>query len=362
VRGESDQDKRNHQPSWFYFRMQGVARREITIDLTGFRGEYNYRSHDGSGHRNTHPVFSFDGKTWRHFQDTEWIAETATIRLRIRPEGDRLWIARQPPYTDGNLRALLRDISRHKDFQQETYGGSVGGRPLLLFTITDQAVPVSGKKVIWLLARQHSWESGTSYVAEGLLRRLLGADAEAARLRRDHIFKVMIMADPDGVARGGVRYNANGYDLNRNWDAIDAKLMPEIAAQHRAIMHWLDSGGRIDLFLTLHNTESADYIAGRLSAGGPDLQALGQRFWTLLDRSGMFHSPGGARDTAASTTAGKKGRMDVVQALFAQRKIPAFVMEQMVDFHPRLKRWPTVEDRMKFGAALAAILTTALKS
>jgi hypothetical protein len=66
-----------------------------------------------------------------------------------------------------------------------------------------------------------------------------------------------------------VRFNANGYDLNRNWDAVDPRRMPEIAAQRKAILDWVDSGRRIDFFLTLHNTESEDYIAGPLSAGGP---------------------------------------------------------------------------------------------
>jgi hypothetical protein len=42
------------------------------------------------------------------------------------------------------------------------------------------------------------------------------------------------MCDPDGVARGGVRFNAFGYDLNRNWDASDEKRTPVIAARRRS--------------------------------------------------------------------------------------------------------------------------------
>ena len=63
-----------------------------------------------------------------------------------------------------------------------------------------------------------------------------------------------------------MRFNANGYDLNRNWDTVDPRRMPEIAAQRKAILDWVDSGRRIDFFLTLHNTESEDYVAGPLSA------------------------------------------------------------------------------------------------
>jgi hypothetical protein len=35
-------------------------------------------------------------------------------------------------------------------------------------------------------------------------------------------------------------------------------------------------------------------------------------------------------------------------------------MEQMVDFHPNLNRWPTIQDRLDFGAALVRALFAAV--
>lgn len=35
VRAESDQNRRNRQPSWFYFRLDGVSGRDLMVDLTG---------------------------------------------------------------------------------------------------------------------------------------------------------------------------------------------------------------------------------------------------------------------------------------------------------------------------------------
>jgi len=46
----------------------------------------------------------------------------------------------------------------------------------------------------------------------------------------------------------------------------------------------------------------------------------------------------------------------VDQGLFHERKIPAFLMELMVDNNQKLGRCPTVADRLEFGAALAQIL------
>ena len=126
-----------------------------------------------------------------------------------------------------------------------------------LWTISDPAVPLGDKKTVWLMFRQHSWESGSSWAGDGAIRFLLSDDPAAVRLRREVVWKIFPMADPDGVERGGVRFNTNGYDLNRNWDVEGAELMPEIAAQRKAIADWLEAGRTVDLFLTLHNTETS---------------------------------------------------------------------------------------------------------
>jgi len=360
VKGESDQDGRNRQPSWFYFRVDGVGGKEVTIDLTDLAGEYNYRKHNGSGLGNMHPVYSYDNRDWKNFQNVEWDGENSTIRVWFKAAEDQVWIARIAPYTNQHLKKLLDEVGAHPCLRREVIGKTVEGRPMLLLTITNPKRPDSGKEVIWLMARQHSWETGTSWVAEGAIRFLLSADPRAARIRDEFVFKIFPMADPDGVARGGVRFNTNGYDLNRNWDVVDQKLMPEIYVQRQAVFDWVDSGKRIDLFLTLHNTERADFIQGPLSAGGPAVQQLGQRFWKLLDKTTTFYSPKGPSDSPATTTPGMKGRMSVNQGLFHDRKIRAFLMEQMVDFSPKISRWPTVDDRLEFGSALVRIVCDAV--
>ena len=50
--------------------------------------------------------------------------------------------------------------------------------------------------------RQHAWEAGSSWVADGAIRFLLSDAADAARLRDRAIFQIFPMADPDGVADG----------------------------------------------------------------------------------------------------------------------------------------------------------------
>lgn len=358
VNGEVDQDKRNRQPTWFYFRLDGAAGREVTIELDHLDGEYNYRPHKGAGFRNTIPVYSYDNQTWTHFETSEFDPDVPSLKVRIKPPKDPVWIAWQPPYTTAHLNKLLAEIGRSKFLRREVVGKSVQGRPLLLLTITNPSVPDKNKKVIWLMARQHAWESGTSWVCEGALRFLVSTNPRAARIRDEYIFKVFPIADPDGVVRGGVRYNVYGYDLNRNWDTAEPKHMPEIFAMRKAMLDWLDAGGRMDVFFSLHNTSSADYISGPLTAGGPAVRDLAMRISKLLDTETTFYAPKGPRDESPEPS--PKGRQSVYEYLFFQRKVPAFLMELMVDSSPKISRPPTVQDRLEFGAALARILPAAV--
>ncbi|MEO7145483.1 MAG: M14-type cytosolic carboxypeptidase [Bryobacteraceae bacterium] len=363
VAGQSDQNHRNRQANWYYFRLDHLPpAKPVTIDLADLLGEYNFKSGTHAVTKNTRPVYSYDNRVWRHFADNQvsWDDKEPHLTLRFTPGKSTVWIAHLAPYTNEDLENLLRRFRANPDFKQQTIGKTVQGRNLLLLTVTDPSVPDSGKKAIWLMARQHAWETGTSWDLQGALEFLLSHQPDAARIRRSDIFKIIPMADPDGVANGGVRFNANGYDLNRNWDSIDPKLMPEIAAQHQAASAWIRSGHRIDIFLTLHNTESADHIETEMAEGGPQLKALANCFWTLLDKDTTFYSPGGPRESGATTTSGMKGRMTVYQGLFHDFKIPAFLMEQMVESSPRLKRCPTVEDRLTFGAGLVRVLSAAV--
>ena len=59
VRGQSDQDGRNRQASWYYFQLGHLPRRtEIRIELVDLVGEYNYRPGSHAVNQNTRPVYS----------------------------------------------------------------------------------------------------------------------------------------------------------------------------------------------------------------------------------------------------------------------------------------------------------------
>src|SRR5882757_11103150 len=81
VKGESDQDGRNRQANWYYFRVDGASSQPLTLDILGLPGEYNYQPNRGAITKDTPPVISYDGKSWKHLDDFEY--DNAEPRLRL---------------------------------------------------------------------------------------------------------------------------------------------------------------------------------------------------------------------------------------------------------------------------------------
>ncbi|HEV2498801.1 MAG TPA: M14-type cytosolic carboxypeptidase [Terriglobia bacterium] len=355
--GEVDQDGRNRQVSWFYFRIDGAPDSELTIDFTDLKGEYNFRPGNYAITPDTPPVYSYDGRHWTHAAKADWSAVGSSMRLQMKPARSRLWLAHIAPYTNHNLARLLDSIKGTDGLKYEVIGKSVQGRDLPMLTITDPGISQEQKKVVWLMFRQHSWETGSSWVGEGTVRFLLSSDPIANRIRQETIFKVLPTQDPDGIFRGGVRFNAYGYDLNRNWDSYDPVKMPEITAARNAIFDWVDHGGRIDFFLSLHNDQTNEYLGGPPSS---KFDVLGQKVLSELIRTTTFDPSRGYVKDPDRVTPPQPGRMDIVEGLYYKRSIPAFLMEQKIAYVNKLGRWPSVKDRLEFGKGLVKAIWASL--
>lgn len=345
VVGQSDQDGRNRQPSWYSFRIDNAKGREVTVRLTDLIGEYNYKPGALCVRGDTAPLVSSDGQTWRHLDKI--VVENNEATLRVTPDSDAFWVAHLEPYTASRLDRFLDEIRGTPGLEIAEIGKSVEGRPLYVLTIGGDARPGGAPPpVVWLMCRQHAWESGTSFVGEGAIRHLLSK--EGAALRSRATFKIFPMLDPDGCAKGGIRFNRNGYDLNRNWDTADPESeasrakMPEICAAKkilRAARGW---------FLTLHNQETGEW----LSSSERNKEAAARFFSALKERTTFSPSESGPR---APSAAAAPGRATVYEYLDGQG-MTAFLLEQGIARSPKLGRQATSQDRREFGAQLIQVL------
>ncbi len=140
----------------------------------------------------------------------------------------------------------------------ETLGATQQGRKINLLTVTDTAVPDAEKKVVFIATLQHAGEYCGGYVVSGLLDFLLSDNHAAAIARRNTVYKIIPMMNPDGIFHGITRFNANDEDLNQEWDddftdTLHMPVEPEVACVKKWIREWKRSGRNIDLGLDIHS-------------------------------------------------------------------------------------------------------------
>ncbi|MDB5460709.1 MAG: hypothetical protein JWO72_2450, partial [Caulobacteraceae bacterium] len=129
-------------------------------------------------------------------------------------------------------------------------GRSVDGRPIHRITLGD------GPRTVWVVGRQHSGETMASWWMEGALDCLLDpGDPVGAGLLKAATVHLVPMVNIDGAARGNLRGNAAGIDLNRQWHAPDPLTAPEVAA----VLAAMDRTG-CDLSLDVHGDETLPHV------------------------------------------------------------------------------------------------------
>ena len=86
-------------------------------------------------------------------------------------------MARMEPYRLSDLDRLIDSIRKHRLVQITSIGKTAGGRDLEVIRIGDADAPYR----VFVRGRAHPWESGSSWVAHGLIQRLLKDDADAKK-------------------------------------------------------------------------------------------------------------------------------------------------------------------------------------
>lgn len=243
---------------WFYFRMDHVQNKTVTVNLKNLSGVYRGKPHliYTAG---TQPVYSYDKKSWERITEVSYDSSAHTLTFRNHFTQDSVWVAYAHPYPYSRELEFVSSLPQNSRYlKTDILGSSVQSRPIRLLTITDPSFPDKGKKVVLITTLQHAGEYIGGFFIEGMTGYLLSEDAAATEARKKIIYKIVPMMNPDGIYNGMTRLNANYEDLNQEWDddysdTAHKPTEPEVAGVKLWIRNWLRSGKKIDLALDVHS-------------------------------------------------------------------------------------------------------------
>ena len=224
----------NRAAGHVHFMLQGRTGAKLTLEFKNLDNVWNGKPGSVAGELKTMAI-SENGRDWKPIP-TESLPGNR-VRLIVEMPGPRLYVARLEPYRLSDLDRLIESIRTHPLVQVTSIGKTAGGRELEIVRIGRASAPYR----VFVRGRAHPWESGSSWVVEGLIRRLVKGDRDAQKFLERYSVDVIPMANKDGVARGMTRFNLMGKDLNRNWDKpADSAVSPENAALEK----WLENAHR----------------------------------------------------------------------------------------------------------------------
>ena len=292
VRSDINSPGNNH---WYYFSAYNPRKTSISFSIVNMRKEdllykigmkpavfsEKYKAETGiKWHR--------DGTSISYKNTPNSAYFTLSFTYNFRYEEDLVYFAYAIPYTYTELAEYLYNIniSYSKIARVNTLCYSLAGNPCEIITITNNILTYSGaneeideyrisqgarklirlrkkkmnaikadehqdKKGIILTARVHSGETVSSFVMRGAIEFLLSDDIKAKKLRKNYVFKIIPMLNPDGVRYGNYRCSLLGVDLNRRWDNPNKYLHPTIYHTKRMILIFNEKH-KVQFFCDMH--------------------------------------------------------------------------------------------------------------
>jgi hypothetical protein len=255
-------DPKRGWPCWWQFRVTELdTAKPLTIEVAASdlpmpqaNGAPSNKPLSGDWAMPERASYSTDGETWMHTEPGR--KQDGRMTYAIKTDAPALFVAWGPPYTPSRASAFVHEAAKGADSAQEIeLCKSREGRGVPMLHVSEGDRPGTRRFGVWVQARQHAWESGSSWVCQGFTEWLLGSDSEAAWLRQHaEIFIVPIM-DVDNTATGNGGKEALPHDHNRDW--MEKPNWNEVAAAQGHIRR-LTKEDRMDVFLDLHNPAPGD--------------------------------------------------------------------------------------------------------
>lgn len=249
VRLEIARDHQSDFYQWFYFRVTGQAEQKLRLVLENAGGAAYPKGWD-----NYQAVVSYDLESWRRVPTSY---DGTVLTIETETGAGSVYVAYFAPYPMGRHRKLIARAGALAEATVSVLGQTLDGRDMDLITI---GTPGDGKRALWITARQHPGETMAEWWVEGFLDRLADTqDPAVASLRQQAVLYLVPNMCPDGSARGHLRTNAAGVNLNREWHDPSLDKSPEVFL----VLEKMKETG-LDFALDVHGDEALPYnfIAG----------------------------------------------------------------------------------------------------
>ena len=201
-------DPKRGWPCWWYFRVEGVdTNQPLALEIVA--NQSVVQTDDPGKSRKlgadwslpARAAISTDGITWDQTDPGQ--RQGNHIVYRINTGSPTLWLAWGPPFTLKDADELIqKTCDLCPDAKKFVLAHTRGGRPVPGLRISQTGAAGSQRFGVWIQARQHAWESGSSWVGRGFVEWLVSNDPAAASLRQKADIVVIPIMDVDNVERG----------------------------------------------------------------------------------------------------------------------------------------------------------------
>jgi len=253
-------------PCWWYVRVEGLTPGQpVTLKVSG--NPKPFREKQVLSANWSQPqcaAISTDNETWSQTPKRERGADRIAV-YRFDAPARCVWLASQPPFLPAHADALLERVaSQTAGAERFVLAKTREGRPVHGIKLGGGTAEEPAPLGVWVQARQHAWESGSSWVSRGFIEWAAGNDPAAVQMRRIASIYVIPIMDVDNVTLGAGGKDAVPRDHNRDWS--NQPVYPEVAAAQQRLLD-LNAQRWLHVFVDLHNPgpgEPRPYFYGPL--------------------------------------------------------------------------------------------------
>tara|TARA_R110001583_G_scaffold7158_1_gene35588 strand:+ start:49589 stop:50761 length:1173 start_codon:yes stop_codon:yes gene_type:complete len=219
---------------WYAFKIEADQSTDITITLKVRGDKHRYP-----------PKVSVDGKKWKL---QKYKLKGDRLIMKLTASTQPVIIAAQEIIDNQYYVDWAKKLTAKNQVTYSVLGDSTQGRPIYKIEHKNEKV----KEWIVILGRQHPPEITGALALFPFVETLLANSGLSNVYLKNYNILVIPNINPDGVHAGNWRHNANGIDLNRDWQKFSQVETQQI---NNYLEYLVSEGQKIVFAIDFHSTK-----------------------------------------------------------------------------------------------------------